>query len=105
MAPVAVLEEWAKSDAETKKAEEQKMREGWNAWMGKHGSSVKTTEGLGKNTSVTSASAAEAKNGMMLYSMVEAESSEAAASLFEGHPHLSIPGASIEIMEASALRG
>jgi len=63
MAPVAVLEEWAKSDAETKKAEEQKMREGWNAWMGKHGSSVKTTEGLGKNTSVTSASAAEAKNG------------------------------------------
>jgi hypothetical protein len=35
----------------------------------------------------------------MLYSFVEAESHEAAAKAFEGHPNLGIPQSSIEIME------
>ena len=105
MAPVSALEGWAKTDPETKKAEEKKMQNDWNAWMGKNRSAVKTTEGLGKNKSITSAGIADAKNGMMLYSIVEAESHEAAAELFKDHPHLGIPNASIEIMEASPLAG
>lgn len=39
----------------------------------------------------------------MLYSIVEAESHEAAAQAFENHPHLQIPQASIEIMEISPI--
>jgi hypothetical protein len=41
----------------------------------------------------------------MLYSIVEAESHEAAAKIFENHPHLGIPQASIEVMEANPLSG
>jgi hypothetical protein len=33
----------------------------------------------------------------MLYSIIEAESHEAAAKAFESHPHLGIPQSSIEI--------
>jgi hypothetical protein len=41
----------------------------------------------------------------MLYSIVEAESHEAAAEQFKDHPHLQIPQSSIEIMEIHALPG
>jgi len=41
----------------------------------------------------------------MLYEIVDAESKEAAAKTFEGHPHLQIPQASIEIMEINPLHG
>jgi hypothetical protein len=41
----------------------------------------------------------------MLYSVVEAESHEAAAKSFEAHPHLQIPQSSIEVMEIHALPG
>jgi hypothetical protein len=41
----------------------------------------------------------------MLYAIVQAESHEAASKMFEDHPHLGIPQASIEIMEIHALPG
>jgi hypothetical protein len=41
----------------------------------------------------------------MLYAVVQAESHEAASKMFEDHPHLRIPQASIEIMEISPLPG
>jgi hypothetical protein len=39
----------------------------------------------------------------MLYSLIEADSHQAAAKIFEKHPHLGIPQASIEIMEIHPL--
>ncbi len=39
----------------------------------------------------------------MLYAIAEAESHEAAAKSFEGHPHLQIPESTIEIMEIRPL--
>ena len=39
----------------------------------------------------------------MLYAVTEAESHEAAARSFIGHPHLQIPQATIEIMEIHPL--
>jgi hypothetical protein len=41
----------------------------------------------------------------MLYTIVQADSHEAASKLFEDHPHLGIPSASIEVMEIHALPG
>ena len=46
---------------------------------------------------------ADVRNEIMLYSVVEAQSHEAAAKLFENHPHLQIPHASIEVMEVRSL--
>jgi hypothetical protein len=45
------------------------------------------------------------KNDIMLYSVVQAESHDAAAKSFEGHPHLQIPQSSIEVMEIHSLQG
>ena len=45
------------------------------------------------------------KNDIMLYAIVEAETHEAAAKMFEGYPHLQIPQASIEVMEIHPLPG
>jgi hypothetical protein len=39
----------------------------------------------------------------MLYGLIEAESHQAAAKMFEKHPHLAIPQSSIEIMETHTL--
>jgi hypothetical protein len=41
----------------------------------------------------------------MLYSIVEADSHEAAAKAFEKHPHLQIPESSIEVMAINPMTG
>ena len=52
---------------------------------------------------MTAQGAADVRNDVMLYAVVQAESHDQAAQLFVGHPHLQIPQASIEIMETSPL--
>lgn len=105
LAPVSVLEEWMKTDPEIRKAEEEKMKAVWSAWMQEHGAVVKETAGAGKTKRVTKEGIEDVKNDIMLYSVVEAESAEAAARLFEGHPHFGIPQASIEVMPINSLPG
>ena len=61
--------------------------------------------GVGKTKRITSKGISDTKNNVMLYSIVEAESHEAAAKLFENHPHLQIPQASIEVMVINSLHG
>ena len=39
------------------------------------------------------------------YSMVQADSLDAAKRMFEGHPHFGAPGASIEILEVMSMPG
>lgn len=39
------------------------------------------------------------------YSVVQAESHEAAAKLFEKHPHNEMPGAWVEVMEIKSMPG
>ena len=104
-APVAGLEEWMKADPEKRKAEEEKMRGEWTAWMKERGQGVLETAGAGKTKRVTKDGIVDTKNDIMLYSIVEAESHEDAAKIFEGHPHFGIPDASIEIMVINPLTG
>jgi len=59
---------------------------------------IRETVAVGKTKVVSSTGVEDSRNGLMLYSIVEAESHEAAAKAFEGHPHFGIPGATIEIM-------
>lgn len=60
---------------------------------------------MGKTKRVTGQGTADSRNDIMLYAVVEAESHDAAARTFEGHPHLQIPQSSIEVMEINPLRG
>jgi len=61
--------------------------------------------GAGKTKRISAQGAADARNDIMLYAIVQAESHDAAAKAFEGHPHLGIPEASIEVMELNPLPG
>ncbi len=105
LAPVSVLDEWMQTDPETRKSQEETMKADWNAWMDTNAAFVKETYGAGKTKRVTSEGVSEARNDVMMYSIVEAESHDAAAQIYVGHPHLQIPGATIEIMKANSLSG
>jgi len=106
LAPVSVIEAWTKTDPETRKPAEDKMRADWQTWMKEHGAMLtEMPAGLGKTKRVTAQGISDARNDNMLYCVVQAESHEAAAKLFANHPHLGIPQASIEIMELNPLSG
>ena len=104
-APAAALEAWMQQPEEVRKADEEKMKGEWDAWMSAHGANLKETAGAGKTKRVTAEGTADVKNDVMMYSMVEGESTEAVAKMFEGHPHFGIPGGWIDVMPANALPG
>jgi hypothetical protein len=106
LAPASVIDDWKKTDPETRKTAEEKMREDWGNWMRKHANIfVDKGAGVGKTRRVTAQGSGGARNDIMLYAVVQAESHEAASKLFEDHPHLGIPSASIEVMEIHSLPG
>jgi hypothetical protein len=92
------------SDAE-RKAREKAGMEAWAAWGKKHGAVVVEQGGpLGKTKRAAPEGLSDIKNVMAGYVVIQAESHEAAAKLFEGHPHFTIfPGDSVEIMECLPL--
>src|SRR5688572_25616486 len=96
---------WNDLSAEQRKSTEAS---GINAWMewGRVNERAIVDQGapLGKTKRVSRAGIADIKNNMTGYVIVRAESHEAAAKLFENHPHFSIfPGDSVEIMECLPL--
>ena len=104
MAPVAVLEEWMKTDPVVRQEVEAKMKADWGIWTGEHKELLTgMTAGVGKTKRVSSAGIEDVKNAIMLSSVVEAESHEAAAAVFENHPHFAIPEAWIEVMPINPL--
>jgi hypothetical protein len=103
-APAAVVDEWMKKPESERKPEETKMMDAWKTWMGAHGKSFADKgAGLGKTKRVTDKGTADSRNDIMMYSVVEADSHAAAAKMFEGHPHFTIPQASIEVMPINAM--
>jgi hypothetical protein len=100
MAPASTIEEWMQKPEAERKDADAKMRADWDAWMKAHADTVLNTIALGKTKRVSSSGVADTKNDMMLSSYVQGESAEAVAEVFKDHPHLGIPGATIEIMEA-----
>ena len=103
LVPSAVLEQWSRTDPETKKAAEAKMQLEWKAWMASNASMILSTEVGGKTKRVTAEGTSDFKNEIMLYSFVEAESQDVAAKAYEKHPHLQIPQSSIEVMEVRSM--
>ena len=81
---------------------ETMMRGGraWGEWMQKNASHVVEGGGpLGRTKRVSKAGVADARNNLSAFTIIEAESQEAAAALFENHPHFAIfPGDGVDIM-------
>ena len=79
----------------------------WKAWVEKHHSAVPAMGGpLGKTKKITGRGIEDVSNEMGAFMVVRAESHEAAARLFEKHPHFTIfPGESVEIMPVLPIPG
>ena len=106
LAPASVIDDWKKTEPAKRKEAEDKMQGEWKKWMSDHKTMfVDNGAGVGKTNRVTAQGTSDTKNDTMLYAIVGAESHEAAAKTFEGHPHLQIPQSSIEVMEIHALPG
>ena len=106
MAPTSVLDDWMKTDPAERKPREEKMQADWKKWMADHGKILADKgAGVGKTKRINAQGVSDARNEIMLYAIVEAESHDAAANAFKDHPHLGIPKASIEIMAINPLQG
>jgi hypothetical protein len=71
------------------------------AWGERHKAAIVENGGpLGKTKRAGPDGVSDIRNAMAGYVVVQAHSHEAAAKMFEGHPHFTIfPGDSVEIME------
>lgn len=96
----------ALSEAE-RKAKEQAGMAAWKAWMEKHHAALAEMGGpLGKTKRVGQGGIADVGNEMGAFTVVRAESHEAAARMFENHPHFAIfPGEAVEIMPVMPIPG
>jgi hypothetical protein len=88
------------SDADRKKLEKEGIA-AWMAWGENHKDAIVTNGGpLGKTKRTGPNGVTDIKNNLAGFVVVQAETHEAAAKLFEGHPHFTIfPGEAVEIVE------
>jgi hypothetical protein len=87
--------------------QQKKGMDAWMKWINANKTSL--VEGgapLGKTKRVDSNGASNTKNEIGGYSVVQAESHDAATKIFgKDHPHLQMPGAWIEIIEIMPMPG
>ena len=79
----------------------------WKAWMEKHHAAIVAVGGpLGKTKQVSASGIVDASNEMGAFAVVRAASHQAAAAMFEKHPHFAIfPGDRIEVMPVMPIPG
>ena len=90
-----------------RRAKEREGMAAWNAWAVKHHAAIVTMGGpLGKTKKASERGIDDSSNEMGAFTVVRADSHEAAAKLFEKHPHFSIfPGDAVEIMPVLPIPG
>ena len=104
LAPASVIDDWKKTDPAVRKDAEAKMQKDWQQWMKDHAKMFSDNgAAVGKTKRVNASGVSDSRNDLMIYGIVDAESHQEAAKAFEGHPHLQIPQASIEISELNQM--
>ena len=95
-----LMSAWNALPEAERRAKGQEGIAAWKAWVEKHQAAIVGMGGpLGKTKKVTQRGIDDTSNEMGAYMVVRAESHEAAAKLFEKHPHFMIfPGESVEVM-------
>jgi hypothetical protein len=99
--------EWERLDEAKKQARVAEGMKAWGDWMANNRAAIVVEGGpLGKTKHVSDAGVSGTKNAMTGYVVVRAESHDAAARMFENHPHFAIfPGDAVEIMECLPIPG
>jgi hypothetical protein len=90
-----------------RRAKEREGMAAWKAWAERHQGEIVAMGGpLGKTKKIAQGGVADVSNGMGAFTIVRAQSHEAAAKLFENHPHFMIfPGESVEVMPVLPVPG
>ena len=103
----AKMAAWNALPEAERRAREQQGIAAWKAWVEKHQAALVELGGpLGKTKRVDSSGIADIGNEIGAFTVVRAASHEAAAKLFENHPHFTIfPGERIEIMPVLPIPG
>ena len=85
----------------------QKGIAAWKDWVARHQAAIVTLGGpLGKTKKVSAAGVADVSNAMGAFTVVRADSHEAAAKMFADHPHFTIfPGEAVEVMPVLPIPG
>jgi hypothetical protein len=98
---------WDSLDESTRKKKEAAGMQAWMDWGTRYASAI-VDQGspLGKTKRASTEGVADFRNGITGYVIVQAESHDAAARMFENHPHFAMfPGDSVEIMECLPIPG
>jgi len=99
--------EWDALSDDQRRAREAEGMAAWKEWVEKNeGAIVQMGGPLGKTKRVSRDGIADVANALAVYLVVRADSHEAAARLFEGHPHFTIfPGEAVEVMPVLPVPG
>ncbi len=102
MAPRSAIDEMMQATPE----QAQAGMDAWMAWANDNKSMlVDLGMPLGRTMRTTAGGTSATSNEITGYSLVQAESLEAAAAAFAGHPHLMMSGASVDVLECIVLPG
>jgi hypothetical protein len=96
MAPLGSEEQMQNASPE----EGKKVMDMWMAWYGKVGSAV--VDGgtpLGKGRNVSKTGKGKGQSQVAGYTIMQADNMSSIEKLLDGHPHLMMPGASIDVLE------
>ena len=77
----------------------------WNTWAGEAGSAVIDLGAPLAPAAIVGAGAGAAADPLGGYSVMQADSIDALRALLQRHPHLMLPGASIEVHEFLSMPG
>jgi hypothetical protein len=98
---------WDALPESERRAKEGEGMAAWHAWVDKHQAAIVAMGGpLGKTKKVSQDGIHDTSNQMAAFTVIRADSHEAAARLFVDHPHFAIfPGESVEIMPVLPIPG
>jgi hypothetical protein len=78
----------------------------WKEWAEKHRAAIVAMGPLGKTKEISLNGIEDISNAIGAFTLVAAESHEAASKLFENHPHFThFPGESVEVMPVLPIPG
>ncbi len=103
----SAYEKWEALDEVTRSKREEAGMTGWMKWGEENAKSiVDNGSPLGTTIRINAKGISDTKNQICAYTIVQAESHEAAAKFFVNHPHFMIfPGDSVEVMECLPIPG
>lgn len=96
-APFEKLDEWERAT----QAEQDAGMDGWNKWVEAHRNALIDDLGapLGQNKRVSANGITDIRNEACGYTLLQAESHDAAAKVFTDNPHLKETGTWIDVLE------